>query len=198
MDSIRTLRLLDRNTDPLTELLNRCGLETELLVEVRRMAQSGAPLAAVLIDCDDFKRINETLGYAGGDAVLKRVAERLSESLRPSDHIGRIDGDEFLVLLPDTRLAEAFRVGQRLRLSIARLARDLASGPCPISASLGIELVPDGSGSIAEILVGTERALQQSKLSGKNRVSSLDSAASEDASHLDDLVSWARRGGAAC
>ncbi|MCE9595323.1 MAG: diguanylate cyclase [Planctomycetes bacterium] len=165
--------------DPLTELLNRRGLDAELAIENRRMRRTGAPLAAVLLDCDDFKHINETLGHAGGDAVLKGLAERLKDSLRPSDHIGRIGGDEFLVLLPDTRFAEAFQVAERLRVSVFDHPMRSPAGDVHVTASLGIELVSDESLSIDEVVARTQAALQQSKRSGKNRVSTSDGSATD-------------------
>lgn len=174
--------------DPLTELLNRRGLEAELSLEVRRKLRTGSPLAAALIDCDDFKQINEALGHSGGDVVLKELAERLKESLRPSDHIGRIGGDEFLVLLPDTRFAEAFQVAERLRLSVSDHPLSLPSGPIHVTASLGIELVSDEILSIDEVLVRTQMALQHSKRSGKNRVSTQDGRATHSAADSEDLV----------
>lgn len=174
--------------DPLTELLNRRGLNAELSIEVRRKRRTGAPLAAVLLDCDEFKQINETLGHASGDVVLKELADRLKESLRPSDHIGRIGGDEFLVLLPDTRFAEAFQVAERLRLSVSDNPLCPSSGPVHVTVSLGIEMVSDEVLSIDEVLVRTEASLQHSKRSGKNRVSTQDGGASGGASDSEDLV----------
>jgi diguanylate cyclase (GGDEF)-like protein len=160
------------NIDPLTELLNRRGLEAELATEIRRARRTGATLAAVLLDCDDFKRINETLGHAVGDIVLKEIANRLKEALRPTDHLGRIGGDEFLALLPDTRRAESLLVAERLRLSVSDSPVRLPSGPLTCTASLGIELVPTDVLSIEEVLARTHLSLQHSKRTGKNRVSS--------------------------
>jgi diguanylate cyclase (GGDEF)-like protein len=165
--------------DPLTEILNRRGLDAELRIELRRKCRTGAPLAAVLLDCDDFKHVNETLGHAGGDAVLKELAERLRNSLRPSDHVGRIGGDEFLALLPDTRFPEAFQIAERLRLSL---------GPLHLTASLGIELVPDETASLDEVLVRTQSSLQHSKRDGKNRVSTQDGGAGDGATQAEDLA----------
>jgi len=159
------------SVDPLTELLNRRGLEAELAIEMRRKRRTGAPLAAVLLDCDDFKHINETLGHAVGDVVLKELASRLVQSLRPTDHIARLGGDEFLVLLPDTRFAEAFQVCERLRLSVADHALRLPSGPIHLTASLGMEMASAEIQSIDEVLVRTHASLQHSKQNGKNRVS---------------------------
>jgi diguanylate cyclase (GGDEF)-like protein len=160
------------NIDPLTELLNRRGLEAELSREIRRGCRTDAPLAAVLLDCDDFKRINETLGHAVGDVVLKEIASRLRDSLRPTDHLARIGGDEFLVLLPDTRMAEAMHAAERLRLAVSDNPLRLASGPVKLTASLGIERVPMSVVSIEEVLARTHFSLRYSKQAGKNRISS--------------------------
>ncbi len=157
--------------DPLTELLNRRGLEAELSTEVHRARRTGSTLAAVLLDLDDFKRINETLGHAVGDIVLREVAARLTGALRPTDHLARIGGDEFLVLLPDTRLAEAAHVAERLRLSVADSPLRLASGPVRLTSSLGLERVPTNVVSVEEVLAKCQQSLQRSKKAGKNRVS---------------------------
>jgi diguanylate cyclase (GGDEF)-like protein len=157
--------------DPLTELLNRRGFEAELSKEVHGARRTGSSLAAILLDLDDFKRINETLGHAVGDVVLKEVAARLTETLRPTDHLARIGGDEFLALLPDTRLAEAARVAERLRLSVADSPLRLNSGPVRLTSSLGLGRVPTSVVSVEEILAMCQQSLQRSKKAGKNRVS---------------------------
>jgi len=176
------------NIDPLTELLNRRGLEAELSKEIRRGNRSDAPLTAVLLDCDDFKRINETLGHAVGDIVLKEVASRLKDSLRPSDHLARIGGDEFLVLLPETRMAEAIQAAERLRLAVSDNPLRLASGPVKLTASLGIERVPRSVVSIEEVLARTHLSLRNSKRSGKNRVSSREAKGAAAGPSLSQVV----------
>jgi diguanylate cyclase (GGDEF)-like protein len=189
-------RVKDRNArlerlasvDPLTEVMNRRGLEAALSIEVQRRSRKGAPLCAVLLDCDDFKRTNDALGHAGGDVVLRELANRLKRSLRPSDHLGRVGGDEFLVLLPDTRFEEAFQVAERLRLSVSQHPLRLPSGPVSVTASLGIEQVPEGTRSIEEVLVRTQMSLQNSKRAGKNRVSTQDGGAAKAAADAEDLV----------
>lgn len=176
------------SVDPLTEVLNRRGLEAALSIEVQRRSRKAAPLCAVLLDCDDFKRTNDALGHAGGDVVLRELATRLKRSLRPSDHLGRVGGDEFLVLLPDTRFEEAYQVAERLRLAFSQHPLRLPSGPVSVTASLGIEQVPEGARSIEDVLVRTQQSLQQSKRSGKNRVSTQDGGASKAAADAEDLV----------
>ncbi|MCC6407546.1 MAG: diguanylate cyclase [Planctomycetes bacterium] len=174
--------------DPLTELLNRRGLAAELAIELRRKRRSDGPLAALLIDCDDFKQVNEHLGLAGGDAALKQLAAHLRESLRPSDHIGRIGGDEFLVLLPDTRFAEALQVAERLRLSISERPLRVASDALHVTLSLGIELLNDDVSSLDEVLLRTQASLRHSKHSGKNRVSTSDRRADAGAGDAEERI----------
>jgi diguanylate cyclase (GGDEF)-like protein len=106
------------------------GFEAELTRETRRARRSARPYPPFLLDCDDFKRINETLGHAVGDIVLQQIAHRLRDSLRPTDHLARIGGDEFLVLLPDTRTAEAVQAAERLRLAVSDNPLRSPTAPC--------------------------------------------------------------------
>ncbi len=96
--------------DPSTEVLNRRGIEMALWRELSRERRSGARLVAVLLTCSELKEFSDNLGHAVGDLLLKTVAQRLKGALRPSDHVARIEGNEFLVLLPDTRHAEGSQV----------------------------------------------------------------------------------------
>ena len=101
-ESIRELEAVAR-LDPLTHQLNRRGMEACLVSEAARAHRDGDPLTAVLIDIDDFKDVNDRLGHAVGDVVLREVARRLVAALRSEDHLARVGGDEFLALLPRTR-----------------------------------------------------------------------------------------------
>lgn len=159
-------------TDQLTGLLNRRGLEAALSSEVARSSRSGRPLMAVLLDCDDFKSVNDSLGYSVGDSVLKQVAQRLQVALRPSDLVGRVGGDEFIVLLPETRTAEALVVAERLRFAICGRPMRVLSKRIHVSASMGLAEISDETSSIDEVLVNTEVALKHSKHNGKNVLSS--------------------------
>jgi len=159
--------------DPLTELLNRRGLQRALSQEFQRARREGSTLCALLADLDDFKQINDRLGLTAGDLALVQVARQLKVSTRATDHVARIGGDEFLILLPGTRLPEGMRIAEKLRLAIA----DLSTAPTPtsritVTASLGLVQVSEGTTSIGELLSQTQAALQRSKQAGKNRVSS--------------------------
>ncbi len=176
------------NVDPLTELSNRRGLGTQLGIEMQRARRNGGPLAAVLIDCDDFKSINSRFGHAVGDVVLKELARRLKESLRPSDHISRLGGDEFLALLPDTRMAEAFQVAERLRLAVSDSPMPIVGGSERVTISLAIEMVDDEMHGLDDLLSQTHLALGRSKSTGKNRVSTQDAGEQKAASRAENLV----------
>lgn len=182
--------------DPLTGLLNRRGLEAALARECGRTGRSGEPIAALLIDCDDFKRVNDRAGQSVGDLVLQQVSRRLADSLRPGDHLGRIGGDEFLVLLPGTGSAEAFRVAQRLRLAVAGEPLRVPPGPVGVTVSLGLALLSDGEASLEDVLERTAGSLRRSKRRGKNRSSGAASDAEPHEDELADLLDERRAGSA--
>jgi diguanylate cyclase (GGDEF)-like protein len=181
-DAQRAIAELERlaSVDTLTSLLNRRGLEAALTRETARRRRSGEPLAAVLIDCDDFKRVNDSRGHSVGDQVLRQVAQRLQKSLRPSDHLGRIGGDEFLVLLPDTGAAEAVRVAQRLRLAVAAQPLREPGGAVGLTISLGLAVLTDGDGALDDVVARTDASLHGSKCRGKNRLSGAGADASPE------------------
>lgn len=160
--------------DPLTDLVNRRGLERILSIEVNRAQRGGSPMVAILLDCDDFKRINETLGHAVGDVVLKEMVERITSTLRPSDYVARIGGDQFIVLLTDTQYAEALLIAERVRLSVAESPIRNSSENIFMTASLGLATLPYEVSSVEEVMTLTRHALKQSKTGGKNRVTTTE------------------------
>ncbi len=161
---------LQAHNDVLTGLPNRRSLEKALQRENHRAIRSGSRLIAILVDCDNFKRINDNYGHAVGDVVLREIGRRLGATVRPSDCAGRIGGDEFLVLLTDTRLAEAAQVAERIRLAMANISLDTYAECVTVTVSLGVAVVPLGDDSLEEVLTLTHGALARSKQGGKNRV----------------------------
>lgn len=183
------------HTDPLTECLNVGGLEVALQTEFERARRGGWTLGAVLVDLDDFNRINAQLGHGVGDVVLKEVTKRLTEKIRPTDHIARIGSDEFLIILPDTRYAESMLVAEKMRLSVAESPLRLASETIRITASLGVLTLPYEFCSIEEILSLGRLAVRESKTMGKNRVSSGEKHKPEaDLDALEELTQKLRKG----
>lgn len=156
--------------DPLTGLLNRRGLDDVLAVEANRADRSSSPLTALLVDCDDFKAVNDSLGYAAGDTALVMLTRCLVQSLRPADRVARIGGDEFLVLLPDTRVVEASLVAERMRHAVAERPVETQFGTCALSVSVAVVPVDAARARLETLVVNARDALQQSKTLGKNRV----------------------------
>ena len=123
-------------TDSLTESLNRRGFEERLDAELGESARGGRPLTLVLIDLDEFKAVNDTLGHAAGDELLCWVVKTVRGSLRPFDAIGRLGGDEFAILLPGAARADALDVAARIRETLSKR----------ISATMGLATFPlDGT-----------------------------------------------------
>lgn len=160
--------------DPLTELLNRRGFDKVLSTESKKIQRNGTELVAVLIDLDDFKNINDSLGHSAGDMVLKEIAKKIKDSLRPSDYISRIGGDEFMGLLTDASLAEGLKTAERIRFAISESPIKSQSQDINITASLGVTKVDRTSLSTDKLLSQTHLALHKCKESGKNRVINAD------------------------
>ncbi len=163
--------------DSATEVLNCRGLQEILSHEIPRAARKQSNLLVLLIDLDDFKRINDSLGHKVGDIVLSEVAKKLRATLRATDYVARIGGDEFMVLLPDTRFAEGMRVAEKVRLAISSTVIELShKESSKVTASLGLVNVDlfeaEGeSPSIDDLIHRSRRELFRSKEGGKNRVS---------------------------
>ena len=158
-------------TDPLTRTLNRRGFEEFLNLEIYRSRREGSPLCVMIIDCDDLKDINDLMGHGVGDIVLQQVAKTLEQTLRETDHIARIGGDEYLVLMPNTRIAEATVVAERVRIAVQRHPLTLAEQVIPVTISVGLSPVPRKICSTEEVLALTAIPLKRSKLRGKNTIS---------------------------
>jgi diguanylate cyclase (GGDEF)-like protein len=156
-------------TDGLTRLHNHRHFQDQFAREAKRADRTGQPLALALADIDDFKRLNDQLGHAAGDAVLRRVADVLSAQLRDSDFLSRYGGEEFALLAPQTDLAGAVSLAEKLRLAIARA--DLAvvgpGGRPTITVSIGVALY---DGSMSTTFDAADRALYDAKAAGKDCV----------------------------
>jgi len=165
--------------DPLTDLNNRRGFESALIAELDRAKRNGSSVCSCLIDCDRFKQINDRFGHATGDIVLREVAGRMRGALRTSDTIGRIEGDEFLILMPDTRPAEAMLVAECVRIAVSTNPVMTSPEPVRVTVSAGVSSVPRQTASIEELLIRNRDALARSKELGRNRASRADLAGAE-------------------
>lgn len=158
--------------DALTGLGNRRFFEKQLAETLERAAHGGRSLSLMMIDVDHFKSINDRYGHEAGDHVLRSLAQRIKGVLRRSDPVCRFGGEEFLVLLPDTAIAVAERVAERIRAAIEATPFRLdADGAQPIPATISIGLAERGVDANAEALLRrADRALYTSKTAGRNRV----------------------------
>lgn len=153
-------------TDPLTGLENRRGLEDRLELEIERARRSGRPLAVAIGDVDHFKRVNDTEGHRAGDAALVRLAEVLAGGARRLDGVARSGGEEFTIVLPDTREHDAHLVAERLRSDVARA---FADERVPLTLSVGIAAFPDHGHGAEALLEAADQALYSAKALGRNR-----------------------------
>ena len=155
------------HTDPLTALLNRRGIEVLLDRELGETHEDRLPLSIVILDCDDFKDVNDRAGHAFGDALLREVGLVLGRACPASGSAGRIGGDEFVVVLPGADADAALETTEMLR---RELGAGLADAGFPLGMSAGISTYPyDGAGA-TQLLRAADQALYRAKASGKNRV----------------------------
>lgn len=164
-------RDLERLTlvEPLTELLNRRGLQQALSREVERLPRAVNTTAVVVVDLDDFKEINDHLGHAVGDVVLKEIGRRLRASVRAVDHVGRLGGDEFMLILPETDPAEVARVAERIRLTVATAIIQHSTGTVTLTASIAALLLTNDMPAVDQLLARAHLLLARAKHDGKNR-----------------------------
>lgn len=158
-------------TDPLTGLSNRRHFMALAEQELARMHRYGGPLSVFMMDIDLFKSVNDTYGHQTGDLVLQRVGALFLDALRDVDCIGRIGGEEFAVVLPQTDGPRGLEVAERLRATVAATEIPLASGlPLRLTLSIGVATVVDGGANIDTVLGQADSALYEAKGSGRNRV----------------------------
>lgn len=182
--SIANLRLrealrLQSICDPLTTLYNRRFMDEWLACELPRSSRSHRPTSLLMFDLDHFKRFNDRYGHECGDLVLQEVAAVLRGAVRQSDIACRIGGEEFVLLLPETKLADALCIAEKLRGLIAAHAFAYQEQPIGrITASIGVAESPRHGNSPALLLRAADLALYQAKSAGRDRI-----AAAADSMH---------------
>lgn len=157
--------------DSLTGVLNVRGFEEAANRAVSGARRRGTALSAIVCDIDHFKSINDHHGHAIGDQALRRFAEHLVGGARPQDVVGRVGGEEFVVLLPNTPLAAAVDVAERLRTSLASWSVDAHPAPFQVQASFGVADLASQEDKLEALLRRADAALYVSKHEGRNRVS---------------------------
>lgn len=159
--------------DPLTFALNRRGLEEAFRIETARATRYGAALGFVMLDLDDFKKLNDSLGHIAGDRALIHLASLMQATVRPTDFIARLGGEEFGLLLPATDVGEAAAAAERLQRELAKRGFQFEGRPWTLAFSAGAVQWRTGE-SLEEMIHRADRALYEAKRGGKNRVVRVD------------------------
>ena len=159
-------------TDALTGLFNRRYMESHLGTLIEQAAARGKPLSALILDIDYFKAINDTHGHDAGDDVLRDFAIRIKRSIRGIDLACRYGGEEFVIIMPETDMAVAAMVAERLRRRIAAEPFAIAQGSrqIPVTISIGIAGLRGKDDTAAALLKRADQALYRAKRDGRNRV----------------------------
>jgi len=165
----RELRRL-ATIDPLTGAPNRRHFTTLAHQEMERALRYDLPLAAIMLDVDHFKKVNDTWGHSIGDEVLKAVTESMLAQLREVDVLGRMGGEEFAVLLPQTGVEGARQLADRLRQAVASIRLPLAEGALRTSISLGVACRGGADTHFDHVLGRADRAMYRAKDQGRDRI----------------------------
>ncbi|WP_051284936.1 sensor domain-containing diguanylate cyclase [Nisaea denitrificans] len=156
--------------DPLTGLYNRRHLEVCLDHEIGRARRYGSALAIVIMDIDHFKAVNDAHGHGVGDLVLQRISEFLKSTLRKSDIVARIGGEEFCWILPETPEDAAVAFLDRVRIGISEIAFEADAVAFNVTCSFGLAELSDASPDADKLLKNADLALYEAKRAGRNRI----------------------------
>jgi diguanylate cyclase (GGDEF)-like protein len=181
LGNLRNLALahLRAATDTLTGLPNQRSVQDTLKRMVAQASRTITPLAAVLVDLDHFKQINDLYGHDRGDEVLAAVGIAFRNAVRESDFVGRYGGEEFLILLPSTGKEGAAQVAEAVRTAIAAIR--ITGIDRPITASCGVAALPEDAGDAVTLFRAADRALYGAKHAGRDRVHIADATSVEPA-----------------
>jgi len=157
--------------DPLTNLYNRRSFNELANISFDKAKALIQPISAIMIDIDNFKKINDNLGHHTGDLVLMRLSKVCSDNLSKHHILGRFGGEEFIILLPNTSFEEAETIGEKLRSAIANNPIIIRkSDSIPITASLGVASITPTVQDLDFLLIEADKSMYQAKASGKNKV----------------------------
>lgn len=156
--------------DVLTEALTRRAMEEVAADELARSRRHSLPLSLLLLDIDHFKLVNDQYGHAAGDAALRQFAAAVRRCLRREDVFGRLGGEEFCALLPNTAVGGAAQLAERIRQSVANLAVEAGGHRLSLKVSIGVASLGDQGGNWDELVNQADRAMYAAKRAGRNRV----------------------------
>lgn len=171
-DLVRNAEQLEQlaTLDPLTGICNRRHFVTRAEAEWTRFQRYHRPLSMLMIDTDQLKPINDRLGHAAGDEALALVARTCREDQRTSDVVGRIGGDEFALLLPETDIAQACIVADRIRSALISRPLVVENVPVTLTVSIGVAAATLSMSGAAALMKAADRAMYTAKQQGRNRV----------------------------
>lgn len=168
------------DTDPITALYNHRFILKRLNAELRRASRYGHSLSVMMLDVDGFKNLNDTFGHPFGDAALKKIALATVAACRETDYVGRYGGDEFLLVLPETRAEAARLVSDRVRSRVRHLSlmpdereKETRVG---VTASLGLAVYPTSGKTGTELIIAADKQLYAAKRAGRNRMNGRQTA----------------------
>lgn len=154
-------------TDYVTDILNARAFHETARIEISRARRYHHPLTVAYFDLDDFKSVNDRFGHTRGDAVLRQIAATLRGSLRESDTVARVGGDEFVVLLPETRHEQAQEALTKLQRALADAMRSIGNG---VTVSIGATVFEVPPADVDALISAADAMMYKAKASGKNRI----------------------------
>jgi len=188
--AIRNRALAEASSrDSLTGLFNRSYVMDKIEAELNRALRFGAPISVLMLDLDHFKNVNDRYGHIAGDRVLQTVGALLKDSCRVYDVPGRYGGEEFCLVLPETKLDSSMSVAERIRARLEATTLDLQNGSVRITTSIGVASVDSNSNADDDLYAASalidraDRALYMAKGSGRNRVVPFSNAAVVSVDH---------------
>lgn len=182
-------------TDPLTKALNRRAFFRFAEREVQRSRRHGHPLSVLMFDIDHFKRVNDIHGHAAGDEVIVRLSRLVMDNIREADLVGRLGGEEFGLVLPETPVEAAILLANRLREAAKALRFRSGEGTFNVSISLGVSQPQPGDSDIHPALERADKALYRAKRLGRDRAEVI--GACEESAEIIPLPLTGRTAGAA-
>lgn len=159
------------NTDGLTGVYNHRYLQEKLALEIEKVERYKTPLTCMMVDIDDFKKVNDQHGHAFGDLVLVTVARTIRENIRQVDIVGRYGGEEFLVVMPNTSQDVAYVIAERIRRAVETYVYPIRDTTVRVTVSVGMASLSKEHPNKAGLLKAVDDALYQAKRQGKNQIS---------------------------
>ena len=156
--------------DYLTGIYNRRAIEDLARRAIAASRRHGMPMAMMIVDVDHFKRINDQFGHETGDQALMETVRRLRESLRSEDLVGRLGGEEFVAILPNTDAASALAAAERVRVAFADTPMRFENESVTVTISAGVALLAPGDQQFSHLLRRADRAMYAAKNAGRNQV----------------------------